>query len=57
MSAKSLIWGGMIAGSTVGGFLPILWNGSFLAYTLWTAVGGFGGIYIAYKLAKSTGAL
>jgi hypothetical protein len=57
VNAKGLIWGGMIVGSTAGGFLPLLWNGGLLSYTLWTAVGGFGGIYVAYKFAKATGAL
>lgn len=57
MNGKSLIWGGMIAGSTVGSILPYFWNGDFFSYTLWSAIGGFAGIYIGFKLAKATGAL
>lgn len=57
MSSKSLIWWGMIVGSTVGGLVPYLWNGSFMSYCVWGAVGGFAGIWGGYKLAKATGAL
>lgn len=47
----------MIVGSTVGGLVPYLWNGSFMSYCVWGAVGGFAGIWGGYKLAKATGAL
>ena len=57
MSGKSLIWGGMAIGSTVGSLLPYFWNGSVLAYTIWSAIGGFAGIWAGFKLAKATGAL
>ena len=57
MSSKSLIWGGMIIGSTVGSMLPYFWGGGFLGYTVWGALGGFLGIWIGFKLAKATGAL
>ncbi|MHB8710180.1 MAG: hypothetical protein ACYC6X_01345 [Minisyncoccota bacterium] len=57
MSSKSLIWGGMIVGSTVGDFIPYFWNGDFLSYSVWSAIGGFAGIWVGFKLAKATGAL
>ena len=57
MNGKSLIWGGMIVGSTVGSIVPDFWNGGFFSYTLWSALGGFLGIYLGFKLAKMTGAL
>ncbi len=57
MSSKSLIWGGMFVGSTIGGSLPYFWNGDFFAYTIWSAIGGFVGIYVGFKLAKATGVL
>ncbi len=57
MSSKSLIWGGMFVGSTIGGSLPYFWNGDFFAYSLWSALGGFAGIYVGFKLAKATGVL
>lgn len=57
MSSKSLIWGGMIAGSTIGSLIPYFWNGDFFAYSIWGAIGGFVGIWAGFKLAKATGAL
>lgn len=57
MSGKTLIWGGMFIGSTVGGMVPYLWGGGFFAYSIWGAIGGFFGIYLGFKLAKATGAL
>ena len=54
MSTKSLVMFGMILGSTAGGFIPLLWGDSFLS--MWslitTAIGGFLGIYLGYKLGK-----
>ena len=57
MNGKQIIWGGMIVGSSVGSFLPYFWNGDFMAYTIWGAVGGILGIWAGFKLAKATGAL
>ncbi len=57
MSSKTLIWGGMFVGSTIGGMVPYLWNGDFFATSIWGAIGGFTGIWAGYKLAKATGAL
>lgn len=57
MSGKTVVWGGMIIGSTVGSMVPYLWGGGLMAYTLWGALGGIAGIYVAYKLAKYTGAM
>lgn len=57
MSSKTLIWGGLFVGSTVGSFLPYFWNGGFFSYTIFGAIGGIGGIWIGFKLAKATGSL
>ena len=57
MSSKTLIWGGMFVGSTIGGLLPALWNADILSYTLWSSVGGIAGIWAGFKLAKATGIL
>jgi hypothetical protein len=57
MSSKTLIWGGMFIGSSIGSFIPYLWNGDFMSYTIWGAVGGFVGIWAGFKLAKGSGAL
>ncbi len=49
-----MIWLGMIVGSAVGGFLPVLWGGSELsmASIILTAVGGFAGIWLGLKLSQ-----
>ena len=57
MSGTTLIWGGMFIGSFVGSLIPYLWNGDFIAVSLWGAIGGLFGIWAGYKLAKATGAL
>ena len=57
MSSKSLIWGGLFVGSTVGSIIPYFWNGDFFAYSLWGAIGGLLGIWAGYTLAKRTGVL
>ncbi|MBI5422386.1 hypothetical protein HZA44_04605 [Candidatus Peregrinibacteria bacterium] len=53
MNSKPLIWIGMFAGSTIGGFVPSLWGDNFLS--MWsvvlTAVGGLVGIWIGFKLS------
>jgi hypothetical protein len=45
---------GMIVGSTLGGFVPLLWGADFLSFSsiLFTAIGGFAGIWAGYKLGR-----
>jgi hypothetical protein len=57
MSSKTLIWGGMFVGSTIGSFIPYLWSGDIMATTIWGAIGGLAGIWSGFKLAKASGAL
>jgi hypothetical protein len=57
MSSKTLIWGGMFIGSTVGSFIPYLWDGGVFSYVIWSSVGGFAGIWAGFRLAKETGVL
>ncbi|MDE1919419.1 MAG: hypothetical protein KGH56_01835 [Patescibacteria group bacterium] len=57
MSGKALIWGGMIIGSSIGGSVPVLWGGGFLALSFFGLFGGLLGIWAGFKLAKATGAL
>ncbi|QQS60697.1 hypothetical protein IPN41_01855 [Candidatus Falkowbacteria bacterium] len=54
MNSKFLIWLGLLIGSTVGSFIPLLWGGntfSFLGVIL-SAVGGGLGIWAGYKLSQ-----
>ncbi|MES2014346.1 MAG: hypothetical protein V4437_00835 [Patescibacteria group bacterium] len=49
---KQAVWVGMIVGGAVGGFIPTLWGGGFFAATIFSALGGFLGIWIGYKLSQ-----
>lgn len=50
---KRVIWVGMIVGSTLGGFVPSLWDGSMMSFSglAFSTLGGILGIVLAYKLA------
>jgi outer membrane lipoprotein SlyB len=54
MSAKSLIWIGVFVGSTVGGFIPMLWGGNMLGVgsIIWGTIGGLAGIWAGFKVSK-----
>ena len=54
MSQKSAVMTGMIVGSIMGGYLPVLWGADFLSYwgIITSTVGGLLGIYIGYKLSQ-----
>ena len=55
MSDKLLITIGAGVGSTIGGFVPTLWGAGLLSgwSVVLTAVGGFIGIYLAYKYTRA----
>lgn len=54
MNSKSIIWIGVFVGSTIGGFIPSLWGADFLSMSsvIFTAIGGFAGIWLGYKLSN-----
>ena len=49
---KKLIMLGMIIGSIAGGYIPLLWGDSAfsMASILFSAIGGFLGIWAGYKI-------
>ena len=51
---KKTIMIGMVVGTTVGGYLPMLWGGSVLSVTsiMLGMVGGIAGVWAGYKLAN-----
>ena len=53
MNRKTAIWGGMLIGSTVGSFVPLLWGASALSISsiLLSAVGGVVGIWAGLRLS------
>jgi hypothetical protein len=54
MSSKTPIWIGMFVGSAIGGYIPSLWGDSLFTFSsvILTAIGGFLGIWIGYKLSN-----
>ncbi len=51
MPSRSLIWIGILIGSTIGGFIPELWGAGLFSYSslLLSGIGAFLGIWIALK--------
>lgn len=51
MSDKNLVMLGMIVGSIIGGYTPVLFGISAFSFTsvITSAVGGLIGVFIAYK--------
>lgn len=54
---KKFIWLGLFVGSTIGGYLPVLWGDSVFSYSsiFFSAVGGIAGIWAGYKLGQMSG--
>jgi hypothetical protein len=54
MSRKSIILIAMTVGSYIGGYIPALWDASMFSFSgvIFTAIGGFTGIYVGYKLSS-----
>lgn len=48
---------GMIIGSSIGSYAPLLWGGGLLSFTsiLLAGLGGIFGIYAGFKLARMLG--
>jgi dipeptide/tripeptide permease len=54
MNTKTLIWIGMSIGSFLGGLIPTLWGDDVFSMSsvIFTAIGGFTGIWLAYKVTN-----
>lgn len=52
MTPKSLIWFGMLVGSTIGGYVPTLWGADMISFSglFGSFVGSLVGVWAAYKL-------
>ncbi len=52
MSSKTIILITTVVGSSIGSCIPLLWGDSLLSLSsiIFTAIGGFAGIYVGYKL-------
>ncbi len=51
---KKFVMIGMIMGSFIGSYIPLIWGGSILSMTsiFFSALGGFLGIWAGYKIAN-----
>ena len=51
MSRKTIIYIGFGIGSIIGGLIPSLWGADILSFSsmILSGIGGFAGIWIAYK--------
>ncbi len=55
MSSKTLIWGGMTLGSTIGSMVPALWGDfSLFSFTsmISTLIGGAAGIWLGIRISR-----
>ncbi|MDD2822857.1 MAG: hypothetical protein PHQ59_02125 [Candidatus Daviesbacteria bacterium] len=54
MNSKFLIFLGMFIGSSLGGYLPVLFGGDMISYisVLTSGIGAIIGIFIGYKLSS-----
>ena len=54
MQSKTLIWIGLFVGSTIGGYIPVLWGASMLSLSsvLLGGVGGIAGVWVGWKLTQ-----
>jgi len=54
MNRKSMIFWGMMFGSLIGGYVPALWGTDAFSMSgiVWSAVGGFLGIWAGFKLSN-----
>lgn len=54
MERKRLIYIGLFVGSTIGGFIPSLWDSSLFSMSgvFGSAIGGLVGIYLGFKMGE-----
>ncbi len=54
MERKRLIYIGLFVGSTIGGFIPSLWDSGMFSMSgvFGSAIGGLVGIYLGFKMGE-----
>lgn len=52
MSLKAMVRLGIFIGSTVGGYIPVIWGAGIISVSslLGSLIGGLLGVWIAYKI-------
>ena len=51
---KQMVWFGMIVGSLLGSYVPVLWGADVFSFSsiIMSAVGGIAGIWFGYKISR-----
>jgi len=54
MNRNKLVWLFLFIGSSIGGFIPTLWDSSFISMSgiFGSAIGGLIGIWIGWKIGE-----
>jgi hypothetical protein len=54
MSSKTSVYIGMIVGSSIGSYIPLLWGASVFSFSsiLLGSLGAIAGIYIGFKMSS-----
>ena len=52
--SKKAAYFGMFVGSTIGGFVPVLWHASLFSMSaiVLSGIGGIAGIWVAHRLSR-----
>lgn len=55
MSTKTLIWAGLVIGSSLGSYLPTLFGQDMFSgwAILWSAIGSILGVWAGYKIGQN----
>ncbi len=54
MDSKTLVWIGVLVGSTVGSFIPTLWGAGMFSFSsiIFSSLGAILGIYVGFKMSN-----
>jgi hypothetical protein len=54
MSSKTSIWVGMMVGSTIGSYIPLLWGAGMFSFSsvILGSLGAMAGIYMGFKMSQ-----
>jgi len=52
---KSIIWIGVVVGSIIGSFIPLIWHASLFSFSsvIFSGLGGIAGIWAGWKINQN----